>query len=205
LLLDIHLADGSSFEIFRETEITCPVIFTTAYDQYAIQAFKVNSIDYLLKPIKKEELLAALQKYHQMQEKKEGSMIDFRKIFEALPRQREYQKRVLIRFGQHIKAIEIAQAAYFFLESKITLMRTHDGKDYPLDYNLEEMQEMLDPGQFFRINRKYIVNISAIDQMFAYSKSRVKLLLKPPCQEETIVSAERAADFREWLTGIGNS
>ena len=200
ILQDIHLADGSSFEIFQEVEVTCPIIFTTAYDQYAIQAFKVNSIDYLLKPIKEEDLKAALSKFHQLQQTASPA-VDYKSLLESIPETKNFQKRIVIRFGQHIKAIEISQAAYFFIESKISILRTREGKDYPVDYNLDQLEGILDPSQFFRINRKCIVNIEAIDQMFTYSKSRVRLVLQPRFDQETIVSSERSARFKQWLKG----
>ena len=202
IFMDIHLADGSSFEIFQEVAVSCPVIFTTAYDQYAVQAFKVNSIDYLLKPIKEEELAHAWQKFLRLHESGTAPQLDVAALLSSLPEaEKSYQKRIVIRYGQHIKAIEIAQAAYFFIESKVTLMRTHAGKDYPVDFNLDQLEGILDPAQFFRINRKCIVNIEAIDQMFSYSKSRVRILLKPNFTEEAIVSSERSSHFKKWLAG----
>lgn len=201
IFMDIHLADGSSFEIFREVEVSSPVIFTTAYDQYAIQAFKVNSVDYLLKPLKEEELRAALQKWSRHQ----GSAptpLDYQQLLQHLPAgEGSYQKRIVIRFGQHLKAIEITEAAYFFIESRVTVMRTHEGKEYPVDYNLDQLEEILDPARFFRINRKFIVQVNAIDQMYTHSKSRVRLVLKPPVDDDTIVSSERATRFKDWLKG----
>ncbi|MEZ4829758.1 MAG: LytTR family DNA-binding domain-containing protein [Bacteroidia bacterium] len=204
IMLDIHLADGSSFEIFSETEVKSPIIFTTAYDEYAIKAFKVNSVDYLLKPIKKEELSKSLEKFGKIYDANKVLIdnLDYSKLAEALEKNRaEYPERIVIRYGQHIKAIEIAEAAYFYVDSRVTFMKTHTGKSYPVDYNLDQLEGMLDPKKFFRINRKFIINISAIDQMYTYSKSRVKINLNPPVDDDTIVSSERAATFKRWLTG----
>jgi DNA-binding LytR/AlgR family response regulator len=198
ILLDIHLADGQSFEIFKQVKITVPVIFITAYDEFAIQAFKVNSVDYLLKPVKKEELQAALKKFHMLYSSKQAT--DFNKLLETLKDQKpEYKKRFIIRYGDHIKTVNIEEVAYFFTQEKINFLRTHDNKTYPLDFNLDKLETMLDPLIFFRINRQFIIGIQAIDQMFAFSKSRVKVKLKPPTEEDTIVSTERSSAFKEWL------
>jgi two-component system LytT family response regulator len=204
ILMDIQLADGLSFEIFREVQVEAPVIFTTAYDDYALQAFKVNSIDYLLKPIKREELAAAFDKYRKrVAAQQPAAPVDYRRLLDLLPglTAPSYQQRIVVRYGAHIRAIEIAEAAYIFLESKIAILRGFDGKDHPVDYTLDELEQILNPKQFFRINRKLIVNVSAIDQMYAYSKSRVQLTLKPPYAGEALVSSERAAEFKQWLAG----
>lgn len=201
MMMDIHLADGSSFEVFKEVDIECPVIFTTAYDQYAIQAFQVNSIDYLLKPIKEEDLGRALKKYQKIYQESTTPAFDYSALLEAVAPSPTFQKRIVIRYGQHIKAVDIADAAYFFIESKVSILRTHGGKDYPVDHNLDQLEGILNPAQFFRINRKCIVNIDAIEQMYTYSKSRVRLLLKPAFDQETIVSSERSSRFKQWLKG----
>ncbi|HRH66442.1 MAG TPA: LytTR family DNA-binding domain-containing protein, partial [Bacteroidia bacterium] len=194
VLMDIHLADGSSFEIFKMTEIKTPVIFITAYDQYAIQAFKVNSIDYLLKPIKKEELGNALNKFKTIFGKNPKPAVpDFARLLETLRLpQQDYKKRFVIRFGEHIKAIDAENIAYFYTEEKINFLRTLDNHTYHVDYNLDKLEEMLDPARFFRINRQFIISIDSIDQMFSFSKSRVKINLKPPINLDTIVSTERS-------------
>ncbi len=204
IFLDIHLADGLSFDIFEEVEVTVPVIFATAYDQYAIDAFKLNSIDYLLKPIKKAQLEQALIKYQKLQGSPQAQpAIDYQQLAAVIQQQTHpsYQKRIVIRYGQKLKAIEVADSAYFFIESKVTMLRTQSGQDYPIDQNLDQLACMLDPQRFFRINRKMIVSIECIAQMHAYSKSRVKLTLTPPFDGESIVSAERASRFKEWLKG----
>ena len=197
VFMDIHLADGSSFEIFQHVKVEKPVIFTTAYDQYAIQAFKVNSVDYLLKPLKKAELEQAIQKYYKWHEK---SSVDYNELARAIQGD-QYNKRFLIRIGQSIRVVEMKDAAYFYTENKITFIITKEGKRYPLDQSLEKLEEILDPQAFFRINRQFIVGIDAIREMYAYSKSRVKVALNPPCEMETIVSTERSPHFKKWLTG----
>lgn len=202
LLMDIHLADGSSFEIFNRVKVTAPVIFITAYDEYAIQAFKVNSIDYILKPIKKEELAAALAKYKSLLSSPSASVPDFQKLIESLKQPvQEYKKRFLIRYGEHIKAVDAEDIAYFYTEEKINFLRTRDNHTYHVDYNLDKLEQILDPARFFRINRQFIISIDSIEQMYSFSKSRVKINLKPPINLDTIVSTERSPLFKEWLGG----
>ena len=197
ILMDIHLADGSSFEIFQHVEVKSPVIFITAFDQYALQAFKVNAVDYLLKPIKREELEEAMTRI-QRWKKMEG--INYKQLAEAM-QQGGWNKRFLIRLGQNFRVVELKEAAYFYTENKITFLIARNGKRYPLDYSLEKLEEMLPDDQYFRINRQFIIGIEAIQEMYSVSKSRVKLRLNPPCDIETIVSTERSPVFKKWLTG----
>ncbi|MFM7016559.1 MAG: LytR/AlgR family response regulator transcription factor, partial [Bacteroidota bacterium] len=204
IFMDIHLSDGDSFEIFKEMEVKTPVVFVTAYDQYALEAFKVNSIDYLLKPVKKEDLSRALDKYRQRGGTNMQQMMELLKQMNITPSKRETQKRIVIRYGDTIKMVEIADVAYFYTEDKINFLCTKDNVRYPIDQNLDELESIIDDTVFFRINRQYIINISAIDKMLAWSKSRVKVILKPTCDQETIVSTERSPHFKEWLTGQKN-
>lgn len=201
ILQDINLADGLSFEIFAKTKVESPVIFITAFDEYAIQAFKVNSVDYLLKPIKKEDLLSAINKYkHYHANKKE--MPDFKLLAETLlEKHDQYKKRFLIRFGDKIKTIDISQVSYFYTEGKINFLKTKDNHNYHLEYNLDKLESMLDPEKFFRINRQFIISIESISEMYSFSKSRVKVVLNPPINIETIVSTERSPHFKVWLSG----
>ncbi|MBC5772835.1 response regulator transcription factor [Pontibacter sp. KCTC 32443] len=203
ILSDIHLADGSSFEIFRQTLVEAPVIFTTAYDQYAIDAFKLNSIDYLLKPIKLQELAQSLEKFKKTKYKIAAPTVDYTLLLQALQPQIKsaYQKRLVIKFGQHLKTVEIAEVAYFYTQERVTHLCTFEGKRLPIDQNLDEVEDILDPAHFFRINRQFIINIKAIDAMYSYSKARVKIDLNPASVHETIVSTERAATFKQWLVG----
>jgi len=199
ILSDIHLADGQSFEIFRNVNIPTPIIFTTAYDQYALEAFRANGIDYLLKPIKKDELERALKKFNQMQA---APGINIEKLIQSLQQPKtSYKDRFAVRFGEHIKTIETIDAAYFYTENKVNFLVTKEGRRYAVDYNLDQLESLLDPKEFFRINRQFIIGFHSITEMFSYSKSRVLIKLNPPTKLETIVSAERSASFKSWLDG----
>lgn len=197
VLMDIHLADGSSFEIFNLVKLEKPVIFTTAYDEYALQAFRVMAIDYLLKPIKLAELEGAIGKYRRLQAQ---AAVDYQRLSEVMNKDAR-GKRFVIRVGSNIRVVEIRDVAYFYTQDKITFLITREGKRYPVDFSMEKLEEMLDPQQFFRINRKFLVQVESIRNMVAYSKSRVKLELQPPCDLETIVSTERSPHFKKWLNG----
>ncbi len=199
IFMDIQLADGPSFNIFNEVNVTAPVVFITAYDEYAIQAFKVNAIDYLLKPVKTKELQTAFAKYYDKYENGSSS-VDYQELAHHINRLQN-NKRFLIRLGQQMKLLEIKDAAYFYTQDKITFLQTYTGRRYPVDYSLEKLEELVDGRAFFRINRQFIINIDAISEMYAYSKSRVKLILNPPIDESIIVSTERSPHFKKWLTG----
>ncbi len=202
IFLDIHLADGESFEIFRQVKVSSPIIFTTAYDQFALQAFKLNSLDYILKPVKQQELAAALKKFRSLHTETKYPAVDYQKIADLMSREKtEYKQRLLIRYGDLFKTIEIKDAAYFYSENKITYVCTKQNARYALDNTLEELEKFLEPKSFFRINRQFIVGVEAIDKMLAVSKSRVKLTLQPPSDHETIVSTERSPEFKKWLAG----
>lgn len=194
--MDIHLADGSAFEIFAKITISQPIIFTTAFDQYAIQAFKVNAIDYLLKPIKKEELKNAIQKYKSSQESVVFNYAELAKHLESGNSNK--LKRFLIRVGQTLKPIAVNDVSYFYTENRITFLFTKEGKRYPIEYSLDKLEEDLDGATYFRINRQFIVRVSAITKMVVVSKSRVKLYLDPG-SVESIVSTERSGKFKKWL------
>ncbi len=199
IFLDIQLSDGISFSIFEEVDVNTPIIFTTAYDQYAIRAFQINSIAYLLKPIRKNELQESLNKYRTLNA---SSGIDFDALLAQIQgKAKEYKKRFLIQIGSKIKKVEVQDIAYFFVQEKSVFLRTFQGKLFPLDSSLDKLELVLDPDAFFRINRKYIVNMNAISEMTAYSRGRVKLALEPKAEQEfdAIVSIERSADFKNWL------
>lgn len=199
---DIELSDGLSFDIFKEVRLLCPVIFITAYDQYAINAFKVNSIDYLLKPIKKEELLAAITKFREIAANKNTPAIDISKLLEAYKGKSEaFKSRFIVRYGEHIKTINTTDIAYFYTEDKITFLSLSEGRRFAIDFNMDNLETMLDPKMFFRINRQFIISINSIEEMHSYSKSRVLIKLKPATKHETIVSTERSASFKTWLGG----
>lgn len=197
---DIHLADGSSFEIFRQTKVECPVIFTTAYNQYALDAFKVNSIDYLLKPVKKEELQQAIEKFRKLQARAQAP-IDIQKLLSSIQPGPAYKERFVIRYGEHMRTIQVTDIAYFYTENRISFAVLKEGKRYAVDFNLDQLEESLNPRQFFRINRQFIIGYNSITEMLTYSKSRVLVKLNPPTKEDTIVSTERSAAFKAWLAG----
>lgn len=203
IISDIQLADGLSFEVFKAVPTMCPIIFTTAFDQYAIEAFKVNSIDYLLKPIKKDSLEAAISKYKKLAGTKQAanSFSDISKLLEAMSGNtpKQFKNRFVVKYGEHLKTINISEAAYFYTEDKINFITTNEGRRYIIDYNLDSLETMLDPAVFFRINRQYIISINAIAEMFSYSKSRVLIKLNPAAKHETIVSTERSGEFKNWL------
>jgi DNA-binding LytR/AlgR family response regulator len=200
ILSDIQLADGLSFEIFKEINISCPVIFTTAFDQYAIQAFKVNSIDYLLKPIKKTELAEAIRKFKKIQPS--SQKFDFALLTSMIGiTGKDYLKRLMIRIGQQIKVVEVKNIAYFYIDEKIVFAVSFTKDRHPMDLSLDQLEKQLDPERFFRINRAFIISLESIETMLTYSKARIKIKLKPPCEIESITSTERSAAFREWLRG----
>ncbi|MBL7701489.1 MAG: response regulator transcription factor [Ferruginibacter sp.] len=202
IISDIQLSDGISFNIFKQVDVKCPIIFTTAYDQYAIEAFKVNSIDYLLKPVKKEELEKAVTKFRSLTPATSAApAIDINKLLQSLQptNSTEYKKRFVVRYGEHIKTIDTEEVVYFYTEDKATFLCTKDARRFVVDFNLDTLDSILDPKAFFRINRQYIISIHSIAEMFAYSKSRVLIKLNPPAKHETIVSTERSADFKHWL------
>nr|WKN38829.1 LytTR family DNA-binding domain-containing protein [Tunicatimonas sp. TK19036] len=204
VFMDIQLADGLSFEIFEHTKVSAPIIFTTAYDQYAIQAFKVNSIDYLLKPIDAEELASAVKKYqsyHQAHSAPKPEQPDLSQLQQALQMLQApgYKNRFVVKIGEHIKAIPTEDVLYFFSQEKMTYLQTQAGKHFIIDYPLDQLEEVVNPAAFFRISRKYIVRLSAIDDIITYSSSRLKLKLKHSDDSDVLVSRDRVTDFKQWL------
>lgn len=200
IFLDIHLADGNSFGIFDQVEVKTPIIFSTAYDQYAIKAFKLNSIDYLLKPIDKEELEAAIDKFKETKLAGETGNIDVKALVQAMQgQQNSFQKRFIVTSGEKIKSVKIEDVAYFFGQQKYVFLITKDNRRHIIDYTLGKLEEMLDPEQFFRINRQFIIGFDAIKNMFSYSKSRIKIELDPPGEMDAIVSIDKSKRFKEWL------
>lgn len=198
VFMDIHLADGSAMEIFKHHSFDgTGVIFVTAYDQYAIEAFKLNALYYLLKPIKQDELENALARYKEFKEKN----FDYKQLVNKLLSKQANDKRFLIRMGQSLRLVHQSDIAYFYTSDKITFMMTREGRKYPLDYTLENLEEMIDASKFFRINRQYIIHIDAIQQMHAHSKARVRIDLLPVAHEEVIVSTEKSPLFKKWLEG----
>ena len=200
LVSDIQLLDGSSFEIFEQKPIKCPVIFTTAYNEYAIKAFEVNSVDYLLKPIQKEKLANALLKLEERQAEAVVSPLDIDQIRQVIQGTSvEYKSSFLVKFGQRIKAIPVEQIAYFFSQDKLTYLVTFEGKKLPLDQPLEELEGLINPKNYFRVNRKYIVHFDAVSDIHPYFKGRVKLQLEPDAQDDIVISSEKTPLFKQWL------
>lgn len=201
ILMDIELCDGQSFEIFNQFEVRSPVIFTTSYDEYAIQAFRVNSVDYLLKPIKKDDLERALQKYdrHNCEQNK---VFDITKLVSELQRQnqpREHRSRFLVKQDQRLIPIESADIAYFFSDNGFTFLISRDCVKYRIDFTLDELDQQLDPKLFFRLNRQHISAIKSVTQIHNYINGNLKIDLKPPVEKDIIIPRERVSDFKKWL------
>lgn len=201
IFLDIQLSDGLSFEIFEEIEVNSAIIFTTAYDEYALKAFKLNSIDYLLKPIDEDELKAAVDQFHNQQSQETDIKVNINDIRRLLinPVDRKYKKRFTIKIGQHIKIIHVDEIECFYSENKATYIHTKGNRNYLIDHSLEHWQEQLDPDHFFRVNRTFIVHVNAIKDIISYTNSRLKLLLHTYNEMEIIVSRERVKDFKNWI------
>lgn len=197
IFTDVQLADGLCFEIFKTHQPKCPIIFTTAYNEYAINAFKVRAVDYLLKPIKKQEFADTVERIKSTHQQ----TLDLNEIREALEVEYpNYSHRYIIRFGDHIRTITSEDIAYLYTLQKGIFVVTHEGKTYPLDKSLEQMEQELDPKNFFRINRQFIVSLAAVGNMQLVSKSRLKIELKPKFSEgEVISSTERSPLFKAWL------
>lgn len=200
IFMDINLSDGMCFKIFDELTIKTPIIFTTAYDQYAIKAFKLNSIDYLLKPIDKKELISSISKYKELFKSAESTSVNFTDLINAINKEKqEYQDRFVIYAGQKIKVVKTIDVAYFYSIVGDTFLCTKNKENLSLDYSLDKLETLLDPSRFYRINRQFIINFDAIRNMYVHTKSRIKLELEPASSEETIVSINRSADFKRWL------
>jgi DNA-binding LytR/AlgR family response regulator len=198
IFLDIHLADGLSFEIFQHVEVTQPVIFTTAYDEYAIKAFKVNSIDYLLKPIGLGDLKNAINKFHMHYPTAlSNNKIKHQLAYEMISNTKK--SRFIVKMGDNLSSIKVEEIAYFIAEDGIVILVNMEGKRYPIDYTMDALEEILNPEIFFRINRKMILNINQIIQVQTYFNGRLKIKLKLALIEDCIVSRERVNDFKKWL------
>lgn len=206
VLMDIELADGQSFEIFEQTEVKCPVIFTTSYDEYAIRAFKVNSVDYLLKPVQPEDLKAAMEKYQNLkaQYKPEAPLPALRveQLVKEIQQQltvKEYRKRFLVKHLNKLVSVDVKDIACFFSENGLNFFLTFDNRKYLVDYLMDELEEMLDPETFFRANRSLIVTFSSIEKIEDYFGGRLTLKLRPVLDRETLVSREKVSDFKKWM------
>jgi len=202
IFMDIQLSDGMSFEIFNLIEVKPPVIFTTAFDEYAIKAFKVNSIDYLLKPVDEDELSNALKKYYKWKssQKEDNAFFSKSQLEEVLGLYKpSYKNRLVVRLGDRIKHVEAVNIAYFYTEDKVSFLITREGERFIINYSLEQLQGMMNPVDFYRLNRKYIANISAIDTIDKYFNSRLKIGLKPAVEDDVLISRTKVTDFLNWL------
>ncbi len=197
IFMDIQLADGLSFEIFEQTIVKTPVIFTTAYDEYALKAFKVNSIDYLLKPIDQNELNNAIEKFKENNTQKEIPTQVFDNILHSLTK--NYKSKFVVKVGEHIKVFLIDEVQCFYSMEKYTFLQNNSGRDYAVSYSLDQLEDLLDPTTFFRINRKFIVSFSSISDIISYSNSRLLVKLKANNSDDLIVSREKVQDFKKWL------
>lgn len=201
IITDIHLIDGLCFNIFDKVKVSCPVIFATAYEKYAIQAFEVNSIDYLLKPIEGERLEQALNKYEELTAKNSEDKTDLYKEFKKMlaVKDRNYKARFLCKLGNKIKSVPTERIAYFYSKDKMTFLMDDQKQRFPVNNTLDEIDQLLDPNSFFRINRKFIAHFDAISEIAPYFKGRLKLKLAPSIDEDIVVSTEKSPIFKAWL------
>ncbi len=197
IFLDIQLSDGLSFEIFEKIEIKSAIIFTTAYDEYALRAFKLNSIDYLLKPIDQKELEQAVNKFKERNQNKPLDLNWVKSMFSSS--EKSYKERFSIKIGQQLKIVNTSEIECLFSENKGTYIHTLENREYLVDFTLEQIEAELNPKQFFRVSRKFIVNLDAIKEIQIYSNSRLKIILNSYKEDEVIVSRERVSDFKNWI------
>jgi two-component system LytT family response regulator len=196
IFMDIHLDDGDSFQIVSKLNLKTPIVFTTAFDGYMIKAFKVNSIDYLLKPVNYEDLAAALDKFKSLQ----PHHVDIHKLIQHLSQQSpQFKDRFMVTVGTKIRSIKTEDIAYFYLEEKTVLLVTNDGTILPIDYSLDKLMQLIDPKQFFRISRQFVVSLRSISVVHAISGGKLKLDLVPKSKQEVTVSGDRVPDFKHWL------
>jgi DNA-binding LytR/AlgR family response regulator len=203
IFMDIQLADGLSFEIFEQTVVKSPVIFTTAYHEYTLKAFKTNGIDYLLKPIKPEELQQSIEKFKALKNQfmeQSGLNINLESLLQSLKiNQKDYKTRFLVKLGERLISIQEEEIAYFLADSKIVLLITRDNKKYAVDYTLDQLEGLLNPANFYRLNRQYIVHFQAITSISTYFNGKLKIHLKTEVKEEVLVSREKSTEFKQWL------
>jgi DNA-binding LytR/AlgR family response regulator len=195
------LCDGQSFEIFNLTDVKSPVIFTTSYDEYALKAFKVNSVDYLLKPIQKDELQAALKKFQKLKESSNGD-INIDSLVKELQQKlqpKDYRKRFLVKLAQKLVSIEVDDICYFYSDGRLNFFKTKDNKKFVVDYTMDELEGMLDPAKYFRISRSFYVSIDSVEKIDDYFGNRVILGLQPVVEKEAIVSREKVTEFKKWM------
>lgn len=200
VFMDIHLEDGQSFSIFETINLEVPVIFTTAYDEYMIRAFKVNSVDYLMKPLNYDELVHAVDKYKKFHERSGAEQDNLSTLIQSVqPKETGYKDRFLISVGSRLKTVELTDIQYFFSADKITFLVTADQQRYPVDYSLDKLAQVLNPKDFFRINRQMMVKLQAIANIHVYPKGKLKVDLSPLFKEDVFVSIDKVTEFKEWL------
>lgn len=197
IFCDIQLADGISFEIFNQVKLSTPIIFTTAFDKYAIKAFEVNAIDYLLKPIDPKDLAKSIIKF-KARELKQGLDLEVLRTL-ITPVATNFKSRFLVKFGEKIQSIPTEEISFFYSEERVTFLQTHEHKKYVIEGNLEKTEGQLNPNIFFRLNRKYLISAEALDEIFTYSNSRLKITLKHCTDSDILVSREKVIPFKEWL------
>lgn len=199
ILLDIELSDGQSFEIFNQVEVQSAIIFTTAYDEFALKAFKVNSIDYILKPIDKELLSKAILKYKNFKIGFGSKIIDIQKLMDSFHIKQEYKARFLVKQGDKLFTVDTNQIAYIISEDKLSFIISNQNKKYLVDGTLDELERKLDPKLFFRINRQIIASINSIESSYTHLNGKIKITLNPKPEEEVFISREKATEFKKWL------
>ena len=201
ILMDIELADGQSFEVFNLIDVKAPVIFTTSYDEFALKAFKVNSVDYLLKPIQSEDLQAALAKYKKVTVAQKGDL-NIETLVKQIQKQlqpKDYRKRFLVKHAQKLVSIEVEEIGFFYSDGRLNFFKTNDGKKFVVDYTMDELEDMLDPERFFRISRSFFVSVNSIEKIDDYFGNRLLLQLTPDVDKEPLVSREKVAEFKKWM------
>lgn len=207
IFMDIELADGQSFDIFTQVWVACPVIFTTAYNEFAIKAFKVNSIDYLLKPVKEEDLRRALAKIEDLKvmltSKPDALQTSLVQLLQQLSppstTPSPIRERFMIKQGQRLLSVDVEEIAYFFSRNKISFIKTYDKRELMVDYTMDELDKMIDPHRFYRLNRQVIAELRAIEKVHLYFNNKLKINLQPPFEDEVLVSREKATHFKIWL------
>jgi len=197
IFCDIQLADGNSFEIFEKVKLSTPIIFTTAYDQYAIKAFQVNAIDYLLKPIDPVDLARAVEKFKNSQIKPVFDLSILKDLLK--PKSLDYKTRFLIRYGDKIQSIPTEDISFIFSEERVTFIQTREAKKFVIDYTLDQTESQVDPRIFFRLNRKYLCRADSLGDILSYSNSRLKVKLKNCGDNDILISREKVGDFKNWL------
>lgn len=202
ILMDIHLSDGLCFDIFKQVQVQCPIIFCTAYDQYVLDSFQVHSIDYLLKPVQYQKLEKSLQKMEAIrsQMKPSGNDRDFNELINIIKSsQNQYKSRFMVKTGNRIKAVKSSDIAYFVSRNKVTMLVTREKQQFPLDYTLDDLMTMLDPVVFFHVSRSLIIHIDSVKEVHPHFKGRLSLLLTPELDEEVVISSQKTPLFKAWL------